>query len=991
MVDDAQKLEFRELKCNIVEFYKNKAPKNIKGLKVLRPLQSKEEFNKMLSVVNWGVTPTSDSNLIIVDADTKDYNSKLNKLFTRTRRSFKHGEFIVSKHGFIRVIDAIHDECVKFTDKFHDAGNVELFAENQNVIVSGTYNSKKESELEEGESMSISTWTNKDDTVKTAILTFTKQELNELFSGVTKSPNTTQANTDAPLTDNFLKEDIEKLESDYDLEILLRGGFKRGSRRKSLNSLYCKFRVRKWSIKQCSEKVRKVNKTLTEPLDDKELEQNLVYSEDYYQNTIFPSIEIKITHNEAKAIEDEAIKIEQLNDITDPKYADKLVKVKVVIASNFIPYSVPHKINAQCTSDDEKHTLHDNENIPANKIITLDEKDLPEFVDKSTAKKQMDLQKIAKNYFHPTCKVSSTVEKSTTINRLKIRPIMHNLVNDGEDFLDEEGNSYSSYDVYIIQKDITRNLTAGKEIEITGIVMADPKTSKITLMVISLKELDENKFNLEKIKEIQEYHKSKNTAQILQWNIEEFSKYSKTVKRENVFVGTILNMFSSLGFKFEYETVRGWVNTTIIGDSTTAKSKTVKSALKLYKAGQIASGEMASMAGIAGATTQIAGGQWVIDFGLLPLQDMKALWLDGAHKLPKDEMDRLAEAERNGKIEINKAAKGQAMARTRQGRIMNPLDDDKRDTITMNNFIYPVQALNNMFQLQSIARIDVAIFVSDDVASKYRNVKMTAKHNPLLENYTDLIKLIWSNQCKVRFDDDIIDEILNGATLLENLFKTDEIPLITNDQKYKLAKLSASIAGFTTSFNDDYTEIIVKKEHIQYVVDFITTEYTKIGLAAIKKQGTFGDININTLLEIIEKVSGKIEVSEYEVGVSIIKWIGLHRKFTKEDLMDEFTLSRDSQVGPLISYLVNENMIKRKKTGFGISKKGIAFTKFIINSDENICQELQDEHDSLYKSFKCDSCNVSNANWTHTKQTAEQIQETHQCLYDGKIVVIFDD
>ena len=91
----------------------------------------------------------------------------------------------------------------------------------------------------------------------------------------------------------FLKEDIENedLRSDYDLDKLLRGKFLRGSRRKSLNSLYCKMRVRRWSEKLCIKKIKEINRKLAEPLDDKELENNIKYSESFFTQRVEPSLD----------------------------------------------------------------------------------------------------------------------------------------------------------------------------------------------------------------------------------------------------------------------------------------------------------------------------------------------------------------------------------------------------------------------------------------------------------------------------------------------------------------------------------------------------------------------------------------------------------------------------------------------------------------------------------------------------------------------------
>jgi len=256
--------------------------------------------------------------------------------------------------------------------------------------------------------------------------------------------------------------------------------------------------------------------------------------------------------------------------------------VKAIVSSNLIPYNVPHKIDVQCITSTKKHDIHNNGNIPTEKEITIPEKRLPEFVDLSYGVRRKILTSLAGGYFSADCKVSMTEIESITINKMKIRPIMHNLITDGKKFLNDKGNKYNSYDIFVIQKDADNNLTAGKEIEIIGYVIADPKNSKITIMAVIVKELDGKKFDLEKIREIQKFHKNKNTNEIINWYTKEFSKYSKIVKRDNIIIGTVLNMFSSLGFEFENEVVRGWINVTIIGDTTTAKSKTVKETIKPF-------------------------------------------------------------------------------------------------------------------------------------------------------------------------------------------------------------------------------------------------------------------------------------------------------------------------------------------------------------------------------------------------------------------------
>lgn len=967
LVDDNLKRQLREEFCNIVAFRIDKSPIIPKGYEVLSELQSEEKFEKLLDVDRWGITQTIKSNIILTDLDTKDYNSKFNKIFTRSRRSFKNGDFINSKHGIIKVTDADHNWCCSFENKYGDS-DIELFAENQHMIIAGEYNCKKKSELEKDEKMTTSTWKNKDDTVKSIITPLTKKELGELFSGKVKSPKT--INGKIPAGEEKRHKGLIALAFEKYDEL------EQSHNPINKDSLYD-------SIIQ-SGKIENIEDYKTGE-EYEELQDIIQWVIINATEKLFENKKKQKSSNESEEPKEEVISLEQLNDITDPRYAGKLIKVKVIVSSNLIPYNVPYKLEAYCGNYEEKHNC----DVGKSKSV-IPEKELSTFVDMNIGTRKKALHFFTNVDWEEYCKPVVTETVSITINRMKIRPIMNSIISDGEGgFTDDDDNKYSSFDIYLIQRDLDIKLTAGKEIEITGYVIPDSKNSKVTMMVTLIEELNENDYDITKIKEIQEFHKDKNSEFIVNWFTTEFEKFSKVVKREDITTLILLTMFSSLGFKFEEKEIAGWVNSIIMGDTTTGKSETAKQLIILLKAGQIVSGEMATLAGIAGGAAQVTGGNWFIDFGVLPLQDKKALFIDGAHKLGKKEIDKLAEAERNGKIEIVKIAKASAWARTRQCKIMNPIDDDINDVITMNNFIHKVRAINNSFQLQSIARIDLALFVADDVSSKDRNKKMKKKHNPLLENYSDVLKLIWSRKCVIKFDDDVIDKILDGAIILEEKFKTDEIPLITNNQKYKIAKLSASIAGFTCSFNEDYNEIIVKKEHVDYIVNFITKIYTASGLGSIAKKGMYGEIDIKLLHEIVGKINDRINEESYEIAVNLIKWIGEQRKITKEDLMGEFSLSRDKQTVPLLAYLINENIIKRTKTGSTVTNKGVSLTKFIMNLGENVYQDIEDFHNKLFKTFKCDGCNTE---WMHTRDSIEKVQKEHgNCVHSGKINEVIDE
>jgi len=137
-IDKDLKEVFRAEKCNIVKMSKAKAANILPGTKILQPLQSQEEFDKLLDEKNWAVTQTLESNIIFVDLDTNNYNKKLDRFFNRRRDKYvKKSELVHSKHGFLKVTDADHSWCVEFVKRYHLKSGLERYAEKHWGIFAG--------------------------------------------------------------------------------------------------------------------------------------------------------------------------------------------------------------------------------------------------------------------------------------------------------------------------------------------------------------------------------------------------------------------------------------------------------------------------------------------------------------------------------------------------------------------------------------------------------------------------------------------------------------------------------------------------------------------------------------------------------------------------------------------------------------------------------------------------------------------------------------
>lgn len=183
MIDEKLKREFRAEFCNIVKMSKQKIPCIPKGTNVLQPLQSDEEFEKLLDEKNWGVTQTTQSNILLFDLDVNEYDKGQDKFFNRRRDKYvKHSEHVNSKHGFIKITDADHQWCVEFTKKYHIKSGIEIYAENHWVIFAGTYYNEHNLDDPKRET----TWYCLDDLHVKPIMEFTKEELGLVFGKISK-------------------------------------------------------------------------------------------------------------------------------------------------------------------------------------------------------------------------------------------------------------------------------------------------------------------------------------------------------------------------------------------------------------------------------------------------------------------------------------------------------------------------------------------------------------------------------------------------------------------------------------------------------------------------------------------------------------------------------------------------------------------------------------------------------------------------------------
>lgn len=456
-------------------------------------------------------------------------------------------------------------------------------------------------------------------------------------------------------------------------------------------------------------------------------------------------------------------------------------------------------------------------------------------------------------------------------------------------------------------------LEPGSVYDFTATVIPDPRTQKVTLFASQVTKDQSGEYDIHKIKELHARLAGKTVAERVEWFTENFQRYSKVRRREDVILASHLTSFAPLYIEFDGKRERGWIIFAAIGDSTTGKSEVNKHMIRLIGGGQYIVAETASMVGLAATATQTSNG-WFVEWGPLVLGDRRLIVIDGAQKLSRYDWSTLAEAQRLGLVKLTKAAKGEAYARTRQIIIANPLSLETFGTTKeMSAFLHPYMALATVMDTVTIARLDLAVFVTaGDVTAEDINQTIDDKPDPCLANLKDLRAFAWNGKYKVEYSGDFIQSVHTKATELYNKYNVRNVPLASIDLKYKLVRLGTALALATCSLNEKLDTVTVTVEHVEYIASFLDQIYSAAGLHEGAQHERDGDIDEDQIRVIINAVTEKAGIDPEKV-VDILKWMGQQASFSLDQLRTQFELADKKELRPLTSILQTEGLITRVK------------------------------------------------------------------------------
>ena len=273
------------------------------------------------------------------------------------------------------------------------------------------------------------------------------------------------------------------------------------------------------------------------------------------------------------------------------------------------------------------------------------------------------------------------------------------------------------------------------------------------------------------------------------------------------------------------EPIRAIIDGLLVAESRVGKSSTAEALKETYGLGTIVSfaGSSATEAGLIGGS-KLINGTYQTKAGIIPQMHKNAIIFEELGKATNDIMRTLTDVRSSNQVRITRVSgyfsmpamvRMLALTNTKTGKIPKPISS------------YPngIEILTDLIGTpEDIARYDVICILGDrgtkQIDPFYKPMEPYSK-----ESYKVRIRWIWSRKPEdVIITKEVYEYTINKANELNTIYDS-YIKIFGTEAWKKIIRVAIAVAGYTVSTNEDFSKIIVKKEHVDYAVNYLVSLY----------------------------------------------------------------------------------------------------------------------------------------------------------------------
>lgn len=415
--------------------------------------------------------------------------------------------------------------------------------------------------------------------------------------------------------------------------------------------------------------------------------------------------------------------------------------------------------------------------------------------------------------------------------------------------VENDGNSVA-LEVYSFEP-----MYVGNQYEITYKLQPHPnKHQRIVGVATSVKQVGDSKDFKTDVQLLQAHKGTGTVEEQLDRLYQSTKHYVAPHMNYNIWLMTDLVFHSLLDFDYG-GVMRGALDVFLLGDTQVGKSETTSKMTELYSRGHFISLKTSTTVGLIGGANQV-NGSWVNTIGAIPRQHKKLVVLEEFSGAQGDFIKHMTDIRSSNTVRISRAS-GELIApcKVRMLTVSNPINDENGNPRTLHAFpngVIPIMEL--IKSAEDVTRYDGFLLCP----------KPTGRFNPFApenqltgtpieeEVYKHKIEWVFSRGVEnLLFDEGVQSYIWEKAEYLNSLFETN-VPIFGTTTSKKLARFSVAMASLLTSTDDSYENIIVKKEHVDYIVKWLTSIYTSDNFRLDKVKKEYEGYSVYTPDEMME-------------------------------------------------------------------------------------------------------------------------------------------
>ena len=350
--------------------------------------------------------------------------------------------------------------------------------------------------------------------------------------------------------------------------------------------------------------------------------------------------------------------------------------------------------------------------------------------------------------------------------------------------------------------------------------------------------------------------------------------------------------------------MRGALDIFVLGDTRTGKSETSRALRNLYDFGEVVPLKTATVASLIGGTDEKIK---KTKLGVLPRYHKELVILEEFSGAPMDFIKTLTEIRSSSTVKIYRVAGDiKAPCKLRMITISNPISDGG-NLMTLSSFPNAIEPINELIKSpEDIARYD-AFMVFPQVENLTNPFDSLLKEEFKLDkkDYENKMKWIKTlNESNVFIPTELGSYIFNKALELNKMFECS-FTLFGSETDKKIARFASALAVMLVSTND-YENIIVTKEHIDFVCNMLIELYDNTTFRLkeyAKEENAYKTINDTDTADLQRF---------YPNNVTLIDFLGNISKVNRNELMTVSGLNKD-EFSKVFNFLVARKFVKLVK------------------------------------------------------------------------------